>query len=267
MTDTPFPSAAGRKLVFLHLPKTGGTTLHHHFSGAFAPAEICPERFSALQNIPPEKIATYRYFSGHFNYEQLRLIPGPSYVVTVLRDPVDRILSTYYFWKRHSAEAVEKYNLAGPAAARATDLLGFLRSEEPEVRDAINNTMTRYLAGGVNISAKGAYFFPNAGIGVPVSELEILQRAIGNLLAVDVFGFTSHLAEVYAKVSWVFGMKRVAQLAKLNTRQSPNPMLDVGAVEEEELTPPIRAEIERLTLLDRMIYRLARSHWRTNRGA
>lgn len=264
MTEPTFPSAAGRKLVFLHLPKTGGTTLHHHFSAAFSEEETCPERFSNLQLIPPETLARYRYFSGHFNYEQVRMIPGPAYVVTVLRDPFERILSTYYFWKRHRPEVVRSHNLAGPAAARATDLLGFLKSTDPAVRDAIENTMARYLAGGVNITAEGTYAFPNGGGSVLVTDMEVVHRATGNLMAVDHFGFTSHLAEVYAKVSWEFGMKRVPQLAKLNTRESESPTLE--PIEPEEVTPAIRAELDRLTILDRMVYRLARGHWRARRG-
>ena len=264
MTDPSFPTAAGRKLVFLHLPKTGGTTLHHHFSAAFTPEEICPERFSNLQAIPAETLAAYRYFSGHFNFEQVRLVPGPSYVVTVLRDPAERILSTYYFWKRHRPEVVRSHNLAGPAAARATDLLGFLKSDDPAVRDAIENTMARYLAGGVNITAEGAYAFPNGGTSVLVTDMEVVHRATGNLMAVDHFGFTSQLGEVYAKVAWEFGMKRVPQLAKLNTRDSDSP--DLEPIEIEPITPAIRVELDRLTVLDRMLYRLARGHWRARRG-
>lgn len=264
MTSSPFPPAGGRTLFFLHLPKTGGTTLHHHFAEAFAPEEICPERFSNLHGIPAATLATYRYFSGHFNYEQLRLVPGPCYVVTVLRDPAERILSTYYFWKRHRAEVVANQGLAGPAAARASDLLGFLRSTDPAVRDAIENTMARYLAGGVNIDAEGRTVFPNGGSRVRITDLEIVHRATGNLMAVDVFGFTSHLAEVYAKVSLEFGMKRVPVLARLNTRDSEASELEPVVI--EPITPEIRGELDRLTVLDRMVYRLARAHWRVRRG-
>jgi len=264
MNDSSFPAAAGRKLVFLHLPKTGGTTLHHHFSAAFTPEEICPERFSRLDAIPADTLARYRYFSGHFNFEQVRLVPGPSYVVTVLRDPAERILSTYYFWKRHRPEIVRSHNLAGPAAARATDLLGFLQSTDPAVRDAIENTMARYLAGGVNITAEGTYAFPSGDASVLVTDMEVIHRATGNLMAVDHFGFTPQLGEVYAKVCWEFRMKRLPQLAKLNTRESESPHLE--PIETEEITPAIRAELDRLTVLDRMVYRLARAHWRARRG-
>lgn len=264
MSEAVLPPGADRKLVFLHLPKTGGTTLHHHFSQAFAKPEICPERFSALDAIPPETLATYRFFSGHFNFEQVRLIPGRTFIVTVLRDPVERILSTYYFWKRHPASVVSEHNLAGPAAARANDLLGFLRSDVPEVRDGIENTMTRYLAGGVNVDATGKYIFPNAAIRVPISDLQVLHRATGNLLSTDVFGFTSNLPDVYARVGLAFGMKRLPRLAKLNTRDSSNPNLE--PLVEEEVTPAVRAEIDRLTVLDRILFRLAREHWRNARG-
>ncbi|MEO3475004.1 hypothetical protein AAFN86_24300 [Roseomonas sp. CAU 1739] len=265
MNEPPFPPGAGRKLVFLHLPKTGGTTLHHHFREAFAPEEICPERFSNLHKIPAETLAGYRYFSGHFNYEQVRLIPGPCFVVTVLRDPAERILSTYYFWKRHRPEVVEQHRLTGPATARATDLLGFLKSTEPAVRDAVENTMARYLAGGVNITAEGLYVFPNGGgLSPRVTDLELVHRASGNLAACDLFGFTSHLPEVYAKVAWDFGMKRVQELVKLNTRESESPALEPVVL--EEMTPAVLAELDRLTVLDRMVYRLARAHWRVMRG-
>ncbi|MBR0648083.1 sulfotransferase family protein [Roseomonas terrae] len=258
MNEPAFPPAAGRKLVFLHLPKTGGTTLHHHFSEAFAPEEICPVRFSQLNQIPTATLATYRFFSGHYTFEQIRLIPGRSFVVTVLRDPVERILSTYYFWKRHRAAVVEEHNLAGPAAARSNDLLGFLRSPIPEVRDSIENTMVRYLAGGVNIDGEGKYIFRNCGIPTRLSEMQLLHRATGNLLATDVFGFTSNLGEVYAKVSLAFDMKRLQRLERLNTRTSERDILEPAV--EEEITPPIRAELNRLTSLDRVLYRVARSH-------
>ncbi|MBW6399510.1 sulfotransferase family protein [Roseomonas sp. HJA6] len=264
MSASAFPPAAGRKLVFLHLPKTGGTTLHHHFSQAFAPEEICPERFSRLDRFTTEELGRFRYFSGHFNYEQLRMIPGPLFTVTVMRDPVERILSTYYFWKRHRPEYVERQRLAGPAAARSSgNLLDFLRNTTPEVLDAIDNTMSRYLAGHVNVAPDHSYRFSAAGAGIPMSELEIMHRASGNLMAMDVFGFTSNLVEVFTRVALVFGMKRTSSLVRLNTRGDVNELLEPTT--EEPITPDIRAELNRLTSVDREIFRLGRLHWKLAR--
>jgi hypothetical protein len=260
MSATLPPPAAGRKLVFLHLPKTGGTTLHHHFSAHFDRDEICPERFSRLHRFTPEELSRYRYFSGHYNFDQVRLIPGPLFVVTVLRDPTERLLSSYYFWRRHTAEAVAKRKLDGPAIARAGTLVDFLRSTHHEVQDSINNTMTRYLAGQVNVQADLSYRYNAGGPGVPVSELEVLHRAMGNLLSIDVVGFAGTLHEAYTRVALAYGMPRVAELARLNTRNDAHP--DLEPVREEELTRESRAEIERLVFLDRTLFRLARAHQR-----
>jgi len=260
MALSPHPEAGGRRLVFLHLPKTGGTTLHHHFATHFAPEEVCPERFSALDRFTTEELAQWRYFSGHYNFDQLRLIPGPLFIVTVLREPVERVLSTYYFWKRHRPEVIAARNLEGPAIARAGTLLDFLRSRHHEVTDATDNTMTRYLAGQMNVWADGTWRYNSGSAGVNVTELEVMHRATGNLLAVDVFGVSNQLAQVYARVALAFGMPRVAKMARLNTRQEETAALE--PVVEEEITPEIRAELDRCTQLDRMLFRLARAHLR-----
>ena len=47
---------------------------------------------------------------------------------------------------------------------------------------------------------------------------------------------------------------------------SPDPRLRQECAVIEEITPAIRAELDRLTVLDRMVYRLARAHWRARRG-
>jgi hypothetical protein len=251
--------AAGRRLVFLHLPKTGGTTLHHHFSAAFAPHEICPERGPHLDRIDPQQLAAYRYFAGHFVFDQLRLIPGPVFIVTVLRPPIDRILSVYHFLKRHTAERLATHPLREAELARASPtLLDFLRNPDPEIQYAIDNTMARNLAGGINLDGKGGYVFPAAGVGIRISELEIMHRATGNLLRVDVLGHTNALADVYARVALAFGMPQIPTLARLNTREEVRPGLEAAV--QEAVTPEARQEMNRLTSLDRDMFRLVREH-------
>jgi hypothetical protein len=254
------PQAGGRKLVFLHLPKTGGTTLHHHFSAHFAPEEICPERFSNLHAWKREDLDRYRYFSGHFNFDQVRLIPGPLFIVTVLRDPVERLMSSYLYWRRHTAAAVARPGMEGPAFARSSTLAEFLRNPHHQVQDSVNNTMTRYLAGQVNVNADLTYRYYAGGAAMPVTELEVLHRALGNLLAIDVVGLTANLHDVYTRVALAYGMPRLASLARLNTREETG--RDLEPVSEEQPTPEARAEIERAVWLDRVVFRLARAHLR-----
>ena len=264
MSAPSLPPAGDRKLVFLHLPKTGGTTLHHHFASHFAPNEVCPERFSRLHRMDPAEMPRYRFFSGHYNMQQVGLIPGPLFTVTVLRDPVERVLSNYYFWKRHPPGPATADPNSGPAVARANDLLGFLRSTSPQVQDSINNTMARYLAGGVRVAADLTYRFGSGCGEIQVSELEVLHRATGTLLSLDVVGFTPRLGDVYTRVAHAFGMKRVDTLARLNTREGLRPDLEPPPP-EEPVTQEIRVELDRLTSVDRILFRLARQHFQAAR--
>jgi hypothetical protein len=253
----------GRRLVFLHIPKTGGTTLHHQLARGFAPEQICPDRFATLDRHSPAALAAWRFFSGHFNFDQLRLVPAPRFVVTVLREPAERILSTYVYWRRHTAAAVAERGLAGPAIARQRSLLDFLRSPEPVVRDAIDNTMARALAGAVGIGEDGSWRMREGPRSRAVSELDLMHRATGNLLSVDVVGFAQDLAGAHARVARAFGLPAGGELPRLNTRDDPHP--DLVPAAEVEVTREVRRELARLTTLDREIWRLARLHRRLRR--
>jgi len=177
----------------------------------------------------------------------------------VLRNPVERVLSSYYFLKRHRQEHLDAHPMREAAIARqCPDLLSFLRRPEPEIRYYIDNTMARNLAGGVNLAPQGGYVFPAAGRGIPMSELEIIHRATGNLLGLDVVGFTHNLAEVYARVALALGLPQQVTLARLNARQDVTASL--ADIADEPITEEARQELNRLTTLDRDLYRLARAH-------
>ena len=94
-------SQSSPKLVFLHLPRTGGTTLHHLLTAAFPPEQVCPERFMRLRRWPLEELAPFRLFSGHFTISGVDRIPGEKRIATVLRDPRARVISTFQLWRRH----------------------------------------------------------------------------------------------------------------------------------------------------------------------
>ena len=79
-------------LAFLHLRKTGGTTLHDRIAAAFERHEVCPERFGRLQRYSAEELARYQFFSGHYHFDEVAKIPGEKFVFTLLRPPKERIL-------------------------------------------------------------------------------------------------------------------------------------------------------------------------------
>ena len=81
------------RIVFMHFPKTGGTSLHRYMVAAFAKERVCPERFNVFDRFSDEDLKRYDYFSAHMDYRNLRRCANPAFTMTVLREPKARILS------------------------------------------------------------------------------------------------------------------------------------------------------------------------------
>ena len=249
------------RLVFLHVPRTGGTTLHHHLAAHFAPHEICPERFSRLDKYSPDQLEKWRFFSGHFNADEIRRIPGPLFIVTILRNPIERLLSNYYFWKRQRPETIEKHRLDGPRLIKGGSLADFLRSNHGGVLDSTNNMMARRLAGQVYAWPDGGWRARIGEVGFEVTDLQLVHRALGNLLSFDAYGDISALQGIYARVAQVYDMPLLTSLERLNTREMIDAKME--AVQTEEVTPEIQEILEKRTRLDSIVYNLALDHLRS----
>lgn len=244
----------GQKLVFLHLPKTGGTTLHSQIARQFAPERIFPGRWPGLKSALAEFGSDYDLFSGHFSATEINLIPGPTYRVTVLRDPRQRLLSLYYFFQRQPAHVVAA--AAGMSdclqAAQTHDLLEFLRHDAAAA--ATDNTMAKTLAGDVSAAP-----FTVVDVRQPVrlTEADVVDRAIANLEHFNVIGFTEHLDDAFRDVARDWGFPPVKALPQVNARTKDCPNL-LKPTREQPITRAIEEELDRLTVLDRAVFEQAR---------
>ena len=91
-------------LIFLHIPKTAGTTLNRIIERQYSPFEIFtmdPYRIRAtperLKRLPEGRRRRLRIVRGHMFYGIHECLPQGGTYFTMLRDPVARALSTYYF--------------------------------------------------------------------------------------------------------------------------------------------------------------------------
>ena len=257
------PPVEATRLVFLHLPRTGGTTLHDTLAPNFRPEECCPERFAQLDRIPPAELAGYRFVSGHYRFDELALIPAPRYLVTVLRDPRERILSLYHYWRRHRAQRVKEPGLDGPRIARQLGLLEFLHSEEWVVVNAIDNSMACQLMGDAVSVGGGRFGTRSARDRAPITPDAVVEGACQALLEFDCVGFTERLDAVHARLARRFGLVPW-MLPRLNSRTRVDHLLEPMA--EEPVTPEIAARLRELTQLDAAVLAFARSDPRVRRA-
>ncbi|MEO0645278.1 MAG: sulfotransferase family 2 domain-containing protein [Cyanobacteria bacterium J06650_10] len=237
-------------LVFMHVPKTGGTTLHDILIQHFNEDEVCPERFNHLGKMSTNELIKYRFYSGHYDRKAIELIEKPKKIITILREPKSRILSLYYYWKAHRWEPIEEYDLGGPRIAKRLNLLEFLRYTEGGIPENIGNIQTRTLLGNIS---KGAH------IEYPCPPNQILEKAIEALESLFCFG----IMEEYESTMRLFCRRlefscpAYIRKARDHTEFGTHPLME--AVEQEEITPEIEQALKALTQFDAKLYQYAKT--------
>lgn len=98
-------------LIFIHIPKTAGTTLNRIIEWQYNPLSIFtvdPHRIRAtaarFKTLPEARRRRFRVVRGHLPYGIHEYLPQGGAYVTMLRNPVSRLLSSYYFilnWPLH----------------------------------------------------------------------------------------------------------------------------------------------------------------------
>ena len=102
-------AAAEEAVIFLHVPKTAGTTLNRLIEWEYPLFEIYSIdpvffRWSAshLWRLPPRRLKKTRMFKGHMLFGLHEILPQPATYITVLRDPIDRVISAFYFMRSYT---------------------------------------------------------------------------------------------------------------------------------------------------------------------
>ncbi|MCK5686585.1 sulfotransferase family 2 domain-containing protein [bacterium] len=136
------------KIIFMHIPKTGGTTFHEILTSFFENPLICPERYNNLGAYTSGKLAEYRLFSGHFDYISTNLIPGNNKkIITFFRNPEERLISLYYFYNSHKLEFAFENSLKMPILANKYSFSDFFTCEELFRDKSIFNSYVYTLTG------------------------------------------------------------------------------------------------------------------------
>jgi hypothetical protein len=86
-------------VAFVHVPKTGGKTLHTVLSRAMQGifAESTEEAQSRIDALDESQFARLDLVAGHVPYGVHEMVGRPTTYVTMLREPVSRVVSHYWF--------------------------------------------------------------------------------------------------------------------------------------------------------------------------
>ncbi len=190
-------------VVFLHVPKTGGMSFGPIVLRQFprraalnldaADVATCEVRWRAL---PQDRRARIRCIHGHLPFGVHTLLPEPGVYLTLLREPVDRVVSTYY------------YALRRPEIGAHRELV--------ERGVSLHDYVTGELSADVHEAQTRAV----AGVGPGPLGAEQLDRAVRNLAErFAVVGLCERFDETALLCRRVLGWQRVGYVERNRNRR------------------------------------------------
>ena len=136
-------------LIFIHVPKTAGTTLHETLGRLYGPERLFyvadsyqPRLAAARYHRLPEAVrGKIQVFAGHCYADVRDFLPRPSRMLTMLRDPVRREISTFHQVRRTQDSTS---CASGQTKTEPLTMQAYFTSEAYAGQD---NQQTRLLAG------------------------------------------------------------------------------------------------------------------------
>lgn len=225
----------------MHTQKTAGTTLVNLARVRYGGDLISHGDYLDRSK---EEIQNISFVSGHFGFDFARPFMRGRYSFTFLRNPIDRVLSFYYFCRSRDPKEYPIY-----ALSREVNLEGFLRSglDDPFVRVYLWNQQTWQLACG---SGNPQEYSLN-----DFSEEILLRQAIDNLSHFSDIGFLETFEKDLSTICTALSLPVPNERMGENMTKHPSQVM---------LSQTERMLAQQLTYLDDELYRTAWAQRRAN---
>jgi hypothetical protein len=203
--------ASQRPLVFMHVPKSAGTALAAGLQAALLPNTVLAgfdaslfgtfsdysgiaEPIRRLIHLPPAALpGDVQMVAGHFAFSGLRRAYRRGRFMTLLREPVCRLLSLWLFWRQHDDSMLAPWGRWGDHVRLSRQPLArFLRS--PLVACQTDNQVLRQLLWPHPLIPDGGFIDPSHDRILVRQARQRLSR-FGFVDAIENPGFSQRLEE------------------------------------------------------------------------
>jgi hypothetical protein len=235
-----------QKIFFHHIPKTAGTTLIALLNQRYDEGKILPKAYFGVpaRDVRATHLAekyndlsTYPLIHGHFPVPLFNDLATEYFRFTILRDPIQRLLSLYRDWLSKSKESLQDAHSDDHKTvelARSLSMVDFLNQSQHPIPALFDNGQIRLLAGAMDESELSEDHFDKA------------QDTLDRLSLVGLAElFDSFLTLLCSKLGW----ERPQAVQSLNISQNKNSFNDFTDSEKQVL--------EERTRLDRILYQNA----------
>jgi len=191
-------------LVSIELPGSFGELLRPFLSPRFSPEQVYASEdfdpqiiYQDIKSLSHNVIYPYRLLMGSFDYMVYRMLPRQPFYITLLCEPVSRVVNTFMQIKK-----AENHPLHNTLVSEQLDLHSFVT--HPKCKPYVENIQTKRLAGNP------------ANEAVQFSESVLRELARIRLDEFAFFGLSEMLEESIDLLSFTFGWESnfVDQLAE-----------------------------------------------------
>jgi hypothetical protein len=243
--------AQEKTLIFIHVPRTAGTTLSMTIERQFSAEAVFPGTLSVrrtrrtlrvllgkrntadqimreFRGLSQDQKRKIEYLHGHMSFGVHTDLLRPGVYVTMLRDPVDRMISLYCFLRRRP-------DIGYYDQVKTMSLRDFVRDIGPHSR--VRNAQVRQIS-GTGIDAP-----------LPVDALEIAKEHLRKHFVV--VGLTERFNESLLLLSRTFGWKWQDLLYSRRYQVGKNKPI------QDHISQSVLGAIRRYNELDIELYRFA----------
>lgn len=229
------------KFLFDHIYKAAGTSLERVFVERYGQANVTFGLNEPL-DLALRRHANKTVITGHFSIMPGQRLPADRYALTLLRHPVDRALSHYYFCRNH---VPRRGGNAAVELSKTLSLEEYVYSDAPEVSTLLRDDQTNH-------------FLPLGWDGS--SELTADQKfeaAKAALEQYDLVGGFEEFEDFVHVLTIDAAIPPVRDIPKLNVTN--------GRVDFAAVAPEVRRRLEELNQLDLALYECALRLFRIKR--
>lgn len=175
-------TASDPLIAFFHSQRTAGTTIKEAFKAECGVPEVYYQRtvddFLKWRDLSDDRLSGKRVFAAHDNYTRNDSVTRPLFLFSVVRDPVDRAISLYYYLRNR-----EEHRLHGPALEN--DVNAFYRVAADIAHEYVANTQCRRVCGQPDFDTARKTILEEFALVAPYDNVDKAMHCVGEFFSFE----------------------------------------------------------------------------------